>query len=66
MLNLIYSILNINIEKTEEPRLRPGSVCAVGWEPNPAHTPALVKLEEAYKKCGWKVAGGQNCIFYMI
>ena len=36
-------------------RLRSGSVCAVGWEPNPAHTPALVSLEEAYNRCGWKV-----------
>ena len=36
-------------------RLRSGSVCAVGWEPNPAHTPALTKLEEAYNRCGWKV-----------
>jgi len=36
-------------------RLRAGAVCAVGWEPNPAHTPVLVRLEEAYNRCGWKV-----------
>jgi hypothetical protein len=36
-------------------RLSSGTLCAVGWEPNPAHTPVLVKLEEAYKRCGWKV-----------
>ena len=30
-------------------------MCAVGWEPNPAHIPALTKLEEAYNRCGWKV-----------
>jgi len=35
--------------------LRSGRVCAVGWEPNPAHTPALTRLEEAYNRCGWKV-----------
>ena len=36
-------------------RLRGGAVCTVGWEPNPAHTPVLVRLEEAYNRCGWKV-----------
>ena len=35
--------------------MRPGAVCAVGWEPNPAHTSVLASLEEAYNKCGWKV-----------
>jgi len=39
----------------KESRLRVGAVCAVGWEPNPAHTQVLVGLEEAYNKCGWKV-----------
>ena len=41
--------------KSDLSRLRPGAVCAVGWEPNPAHTQVLVRLEEAYNKCGWKV-----------
>jgi len=36
-------------------RLRAGTVCAVGWEPNPAHIPVLARLEEAYNRCGWKV-----------
>ena len=27
----------------------------MGWEPNPAHTPVLVNLEDAYNRCGWKV-----------
>ena len=36
-------------------------MCAVGWEPNPAHTPVLVKLEEAYNRCGWKVKTIQLC-----
>jgi len=36
-------------------RLEAGTVCAVGWEPNPAHSPVLAKLEEAYNRCGWKV-----------
>ena len=41
--------------KSDISRLRPGAVCAVGWEPNPAHTQVLLRLEEAYNKCGWKV-----------
>jgi len=36
-------------------RLRPGAVCSVGWEPNPAHTPVLERLEDSYNRCGWKV-----------
>ena len=35
--------------------MRPGAVCAVGWEPNPAHTPVLKRVEDAYNRCGWKV-----------
>ena len=29
-------------------------VCAVGWEPNPAHTPALRALERSYNQCGYR------------
>ena len=36
-------------------RLRPGAVCSVGWEPNPAHTHLLKSLEDSYNRCGWKV-----------
>ena len=36
-------------------RRQPGFVCAVGWEPNPDHTPVLNRLEQAYNNCGWKV-----------
>jgi len=31
------------------------SICSVGWEPNPEFTEDLTKLENSYKKCGWKV-----------
>ena len=29
-------------------------VCAVGWEPNPVHTPALRALEQSYNQCGYR------------
>ena len=29
-------------------------ICAVGFEPNPRHTPILEALEIAYNKCGWR------------
>ena len=41
--------------QSKNPRLRPGAVCSVGWEPNPAFTPVLASLEGAYNRCGWKV-----------
>ena len=31
------------------------AVCAVGWEPNPAHTAYLARLQAAYRRCGWRV-----------
>ena len=46
-------------QKEKNISLRSGVVCAVGWEPNPVHTPTLTKLEEAFNRCGWKV-GGDN------
>ena len=30
-------------------------VCAVGWEPNPAATKYLKKLEASYQRCGFRV-----------
>ena len=30
-------------------------VCAVGWEPNPHLTRYLEKLEQSYRKCGYRV-----------
>ena len=30
-------------------------MCAVGWEPNPAHTAGLAGLEAGYRRCGWRV-----------
>ena len=30
-------------------------ICALGFEPNPAHSEELARLEGAYKKCGWNV-----------
>ena len=30
-------------------------ICAVGWEPNPATTEYLKKLEASYKRCGFRV-----------
>ena len=30
-------------------------VCAVGWEPNPAMTKYLRKLEASYERCGFRV-----------
>ena len=30
------------------------SVCAVGFEPNPRHEFKLRRLEEAYRRCGWR------------
>ena len=32
----------------------PVQVCAVGWEPNPAHTELLKKLEKSYNDCGFR------------
>ena len=29
-------------------------VCAVGWEPNPAHTAVLRALERSYNQCGYR------------
>ena len=29
-------------------------VCAVGWEPNPAHTALLKRLEKRYNECGFR------------
>ena len=29
-------------------------VCAVGWEPNPAHTALLRRLEKRYNECGFR------------
>ena len=31
-----------------------GSICAVGFEPNPRHVNILQNLESAYKKCNWR------------
>ena len=31
------------------------SICAVGFEPNLAHSHVLQKLERRYQHCGWKV-----------
>jgi hypothetical protein len=33
----------------------PHELCAVGFEPNPTHAPALTALQEAYKEHGWRV-----------
>ncbi len=33
----------------------PGSVCVIGFEPNPKHAKGLTDLEKAYLKCGWKI-----------
>ena len=33
---------------------RQDTVCAVGFEPNPRHTPVLKTIEEAHKSCGWR------------
>ena len=30
-------------------------ICAVGWEPNPANTNYLKKLEASYERCGFRV-----------
>ena len=30
-------------------------MCAVGWEPNPAVSKYLKKLEASYKRCGFRV-----------
>ena len=30
-------------------------ICAVGWEPNPATTEYLKKLEASYERCGFRV-----------
>ena len=30
-------------------------ICAVGWEPNPAITKYLKKLEASYERCGYRV-----------
>ena len=30
-------------------------ICAVGWEPNPATTEYLKKLEASYEKCGFRL-----------
>jgi hypothetical protein len=32
-----------------------GTVCSVGFEPNPRHTAALKDLEKSYNECGWRV-----------
>ena len=53
--NILFTFFYIQKCKYTNLRLRGGAVCAVGWEPNPAHTPVLVRLEEAYNRCGWKV-----------
>ena len=29
-------------------------MCAVGWEPNPAHTALLKRLEKRYNECGFR------------
>ena len=49
-------VCNIMESNQTKPRVRPGAVCSVGWEPNPAHTPVLERLEDSYNSCGWKVA----------
>ena len=38
---------------TPSTRQTPGTVCAVGWEPNSAHTATLLDLQESYRRCGW-------------
>jgi hypothetical protein len=39
----------------EDVTQRRSDVCSVGFEPNPSHTKRLKALEDAYKKCGWRV-----------
>ena len=31
-----------------------GSVCAIGFEPNPRHATVLENIQSAYEKCGWR------------
>ena len=33
---------------------REETVCAIGFEPNARHTPALLDVEQAHKACGWR------------
>jgi hypothetical protein len=30
------------------------TVCAIGFEPNPRHSPALKEIESAHRTCGWR------------
>ena len=30
------------------------TICAVGFEPNPRHTPKLKAVEDAHRACGWR------------
>ena len=54
--SMVFVPCNVIKSNQTKLRVRPGAVCSVGWEPNPAHTPVLERLEDSYNRCGWKVA----------
>ena len=52
----IYDALFKSIEYRKKENHSGGKrVCAVGFEPNPAHTKYLEEVETSYNKCGYKI-----------